>query len=217
MTEFSPLPREFFQRPAHELAPRLLGCHVVAGEVVLRITEVEAYLGHDDPGSHAYRGKTRRNATMFGEPGHLYVYRHMGLHSCCNIVASTVDHANGCLLRAGEVVRGADVARSRRAAAGVTRRDTDLAQGPGRLTVALGITWHDDGLDLCTPEPAVFVADRTDEAPDVAAGPRIGLRPEATEPEHLWLRFFIPNDPTVSGRAPRGGIRRSWGPSGSPR
>ena len=198
-----PLPREFFERPATELGPRLLGCHLVAGEVVVRITEVEAYTGEDDPGSHAFRGKTKRNATMYGEAGHLYVYRHMGLHSCANIVASTVDHANGCLVRAGEVVAGVEIARARRMAAGVTRRDADLAQGPGRMTVVLGITYEDDGLDLCDPGSGIFLADRVGPAPMVDAGPRIGLRPEATDPQHLWLRFVVPGDPTVSGRRGR--------------
>lgn len=199
-----PLPRDFFERPARELAPRLLGCHVVAGDVVVRITEVEAYEGATDPGSHAFRGKTARNATMFGPAGHLYVYRHMGLHSCCNIVASTRDHANGCLVRAGQVMSGLDTARARRAASGVTRSDIDLAQGPGRLTVALGITWLDDGLDLCDPASGMFLADRT-STPDVVNGPRIGLRPEATELEDLHLRFWIPADAHVSAtRRPPG-------------
>lgn len=170
----------------------------MAGEVVIRITEVEAYEGETDPGSHAFRGRSKRNATMFGEAGHLYVYRHMGLHSCMNLVASTRDHANGCLIRAGEVVEGVEIARRRRAAAGVTKRDTDLAQGPGRLTVTLGITWLDDGLDVCAPDSAFYVADRIGESPQIVHGPRIGLRPEATEPEHLHLRFWIPDDPTVS-------------------
>lgn len=201
--DLPPLPREFFERPARELAPRLLGCHVVSGDVVLRITEVEAYEGDTDPGSHAFRSRTKRNATMFGAAGHLYVYRHMGLHSCMNIVASTQHHANGCLIRAGEVVQGVETARARRAAAGVTRRDTDLAQGPGRLTVALGLTWLDDGLDLCTSGSPVHVADRTAPAPEIVHGPRIGLRPEATEPAALHLRFWIPDDPSVSG------VRRS--------
>ena len=204
MTTFEPLPRSFFEHPVRELAPRLLGCHLVAGDVVVRITEVEAYDGEADPGSHAYRGRTARNATMFGEAGHLYVYRHMGLHSCCNIVCSTKDHANGCLVRAGEVVRGLEVARDRRNAAGVTRRDTDLAQGPGRMTVVLGITYTDDGLDLCAPGSGLHLADRAGPPPEIARGPRIGLRPEATDPEHLWLRYWIPGDPTVSGRRSAG-------------
>lgn len=196
------LPREFFQHPVRELAPRLLGCHLVTAEgIVLRITELEAYDGAKDPGSHAFRGMTARNKTMFGDAGHLYVYRHMGLHSCCNIVASTVEHANGCLVRAGEVVEGVELARARRSAAGVTRKDRDLAQGPGRLTVVLGINWLDDGLDLCAAGSPMWVSDRV-SAPAVATGPRIGLRPEATEPEHLQLRYRIPDDPTVSGPGP---------------
>lgn len=194
-----PLPRAFFERPARELAPRLLGCLVVAGQVVLRITEVEAYEGETDPGSHAFRGLSARNATMFGPAGHLYVYRHMGLHSCMNVVASTADHANGCLVRAGEIVEGVDVARARRAERGVTRRATDLAQGPGRLTVALGITYLDDGLDLCAPGSGMFLADREGPVGAIHHGPRIGLRPEATEPEELWLRYWLDGDPTVSG------------------
>lgn len=201
-TDRTPLPREFFQRPVRELAPRLLGCHLVTADgIVVRITEVEAYDGQDDPGSHAFRGLTPRNKTMFGEAGHLYVYRHMGLHSCCNIVASTKDHANGCLVRAGEVVGGLDLARARRSAAGVTRRDRDLAQGPGKLTVVLGIDWLDDGLDLCAPDSRIWVTDRLSE-PQVATGPRIGLRPEASDPDHLQLRYRIPGDPTVSGPGP---------------
>lgn len=197
--DLTPLPRDFFRRPVRDLAPRLLGCHLVTADgVILRITELEAYDGEDDPGSHAYRGRTARNATMFGDAGHLYVYRHMGLHSCCNIVASTTDHANGCLVRAAEVVDGVELARARRSAAGVTRKDRDLAQGPGRLTVALGITWLDDGLDLCAPGAPLWVADRL-STPEVATGPRIGLRSEATDPDHLQLRYRIPGDPTLSG------------------
>lgn len=195
------LARDFFERPARDLAPNLLGC-VLAGSdgVRIRITEVEAYEGETDPGSHAYRGKTKRNQTMFGPAGHLYVYRHMGLHSCCNIVASTENHANGCLIRAGEVVGGIELARQRRAAAGVTRSDTDLAQGPGRLTVALGITWLDDGLDLCAPAPRLWLEPRQGRVGEIIEGPRIGLRPEATSPPDLQLRFHLAGSRSVSGR-----------------
>lgn len=210
MRTLQPLPRAFFEHPVRDLAPRLLGCLLVAGDVVVRITEVEAYDGAGDPGSHAYRGRTARNATMFGEAGHLYVYRHMGLHSCCNIVCSTRDHANGCLVRAGEVVAGLETARRRRNAAGVTKKDADLAQGPGRMTVVLGIDWKDDGLDLCDPASGVFLADRTDPEPQLVFGPRIGLRPEATEPEDLWLRYWILGDPTVSGPRRTEGRLRGW-------
>ncbi|MCT1654450.1 DNA-3-methyladenine glycosylase [Brachybacterium muris] len=152
----TPLPRTFFDRPVLDLAPLLLGCVLVGRGVALRITEVEAYVGAQDPGSHAYRGRSARNATMFGPPGHLYVYRHMGLHSCMNIVADAEGTATGCLIRAGEIVAGRDLAFERRRAAGVCRTERDLARGPGRATVACGITFADDGLDLCAPvgEPA---------------------------------------------------------------
>lgn len=145
------LPREFFDRPVLELAPLLLGCVLVGRGVALRITEIEAYVGAEDPGSHAFRGLTARNATMFGEPGHLYVYRHMGLHSCMNIVADAEGTGTGCLIRAGEIVGGTDLAFARRRANGVCRTERDLARGPGRATVACGITFADDGLDLCAP------------------------------------------------------------------
>lgn len=219
----APLGREFFDRPVLELAPLLLGCELSGRGVRLRITEVEAYCGGVDPGSHAYRGRTARNATMFGPPGHLYVYRHMGLHVCMNIVADAEGVATGCLIRAGEIVAGTEVARARRSVRGVTRRDRDLAQGPGRATVACGVTWDDDGLDLCTDQvpaitgpgpgtdphrtgPAagplrVLPRDPQRPEPDVATGPRIGLRPEASDPALYAWRFRIAGDPTVSGPA----------------
>ncbi|MFV0429123.1 MAG: DNA-3-methyladenine glycosylase [Arachnia sp.] len=192
-----PLQRSRFYGPAPDLARRLLGCFLTTPSVRIRITEVEAYLGAEDPGSHAYRGRTRRNRTMFGPGGHLYVYRHLGLHTCCNVVAGPAGQANGCLIRAGEVVHGVDVARQRRATAGVTRSDTDLAQGPGRLCVALGILIGHDGLDLCAADSPVWLTERT-QPPAVTVGPRVGLRPEATSPLRLQLRFSITGDPTVS-------------------
>lgn len=209
MTE--PAPRDWFARPAGELALALLGSRLVVGEVQIRLTEVEAYEGETDPGSHAFRGRTARNATMFGEGGHLYIYRHMGLHSCANVVSSHDGHANGCLLRAGEVVAGAETARARRAAAGVTRRDTDLAQGPGRLTVAAGLTYQLDGLDLCAgqtrgpgdaPAPRAWIAPRTGPPPEILTGPRIGVSADAADPDPHPLRFWIADDRTVSGPGP---------------
>lgn len=201
-----PLPRSFFDRPVLELAPLVLGCELVRRGVRLRITEVEAYVGAEDPGSHAYRGITARNATMFGEPGHLYVYRHMGLHSCMNLVADAEGIGTGCLIRAGQIVGGIETARARRSAAGVTRTDLDLARGPGRATVACGITFADDGLDLCDPSPgdpetAMYLCapDPAREVPVVATGPRIGLREIASDPERFPWRFRIAGDPTVSG------------------
>lgn len=213
----SPLPRSFSDRPVLELAPLLLGCVLVGRGVALRITEVEAYVGAQDPGSHAYRGPTARNATMFGPPGHLYVYRHMGLHSCMNVVADAEGSGTGCLIRAGEIVGGLDLAFQRRRATGVCRAERDLARGPGRATVACGITYSDDGLDLCDPQALgqmhlvgrIDPRDRADgeragEAPltahpRLAAGPRIGLREEASDPGLYPWRYRIAGDPTVSG------------------
>ncbi|MGO2820404.1 MAG: DNA-3-methyladenine glycosylase [Brachybacterium tyrofermentans] len=217
-----PLPREFFDRPVLELAPLLLGCVLSGRGVALRITEIEAYVGAEDPGSHAFRGPTARNATMFGEPGHLYVYRHMGLHSCMNIVADAEGTGTGCLIRAGEIVGGSELAFARRRANGVCRTERDLARGPGRATVACGITFADDGLDLCAADPVLSEAmhlrgrldprDRADgefpgEAPlmphpALAVGPRIGLREEASHPELFPWRFRVAGDRTVSGPGP---------------
>ncbi len=180
-----PLSREFFHRPVLELAPLLLGCVLVGRGVALRITEVEAYNGSDDPGSHAFRGLTRHNATMFGPPGHLYVYRHMGLHSCMNVVADAEGIGTGCLLRAGEVLAGVDVAWERRRASGVCRAERDLARGPGRATVACGVTWQDDGLDLCGEAPSAPF--HGTPVPEIslhpsAAGPSGGEPPSALSP-----------------------------------
>ncbi|MGP9844755.1 DNA-3-methyladenine glycosylase [Brachybacterium sp. 107] len=213
------LPREYFDRPVLELAPLLLGCVLVGRGVALRITEIEAYVGAEDPGSHAFRGPTARNATMFGEPGHLYVYRHMGLHSCMNIVADAEGTGTGCLIRAGEIIGGTELAFARRRANGVCRTERDLARGPGRATVACGITFADDGLDLCARDPhrleGMRVSGRLDPRdradverpgeepfmphPALAVGPRIGLREEASHPELFPWRYRIAGDRTVSG------------------
>src|SRR5437870_13865545 len=127
----APLDRSFFDRAVLDIAPDLLGRILVRdtdeGPIELRLTEVEAYAGPDDPGSHAYRGRTDRNATMFGPPGHLYVYFTYGVHYCANAVAGPEGTPSGLLLRAGEVVEGVDLAIARR---GTTR---DLARGPARL------------------------------------------------------------------------------------
>ena len=122
------LPRAFFDRPVLEVAPDLLGCHVSHAGVTVRLTEVEAYDGERDPGSHAYRGLTPRTRVMFGPPGGLYVYFSYGMHYCCNLVCGEEGRASAVLLRAGEVVEGLDLARSRRGRA----PDRGLARGPGR-------------------------------------------------------------------------------------
>ena len=138
----------FFDRPVLEVAPDLLGALVehrtAAGVVAVRLTEVEAYDGENDPGSHAFRGRTPRNAVMFGPPGRVYVYFTYGMHWCMNLVCGPAGTASAVLLRAGEVVSGEDLARSRRTA---SRTPRDLARGPARLTVALGVEGSLDGAD----------------------------------------------------------------------
>lgn len=124
-----------------DLGPKLLGT-VIRTDVAIRIVEVEAYRGEQDPGSHAYRGKTRRNASMFGPPGHLYVYFIYGMHWSANLVCWPEGRAGGLLLRAGEVVENHEAARKRRPAA---KSDRDLARGPARLAQALGIDGSFDG------------------------------------------------------------------------
>lgn len=153
--------RAWFARESLDVARDLLGAVLIhrttQGTVAVRITETEAYRGGEDPASHAFRGPTPRNATMFGEAGRLYVYRHLGLHHCANVVTNVAGVGQAVLLRAGEVIEGADLARDRRRAAGVCRTDRDLARGPARLAVALALTRADDGGDLC---PAGDGADR---------------------------------------------------------
>ncbi len=171
-------------RPVLEAAPLLLGARFSHGGVTLRLTEVEAYDGPDDPGSHAHNGRTDRNAVMFGPAGRLYVYFTYGMHHCCNVSCGPEGEPSAILLRAGEVVDGLAIARERRPGS----NDRDLARGPGRLCKALGIDRTDDGLDLrdvLVPGPAVD---------DISTGPRVGLRKAAERP---W-RFWVTGDPTVS-------------------
>uniref|UniRef100_UPI003B3AD283 DNA-3-methyladenine glycosylase n=1 Tax=Pseudactinotalea sp. TaxID=1926260 RepID=UPI003B3AD283 len=128
-------------RRALQVAPDLLGSRLtsrIGGDLVtVRIVEVEAYEGADDPASHAHRGERQRNRVMFGPPGHLYVYRHMGLHHCTNVVVGPVGVASAVLLRGAEVLDGVDVAWRRRLAGGACRSERDLARGPARLAVVL--------------------------------------------------------------------------------
>lgn len=159
------------------------------GGVSVRLTEVEAYDGPNDPGSHAWRGLTRGNATMFGPPGRLYVYLSHGIHVCANLVTGPEGDPGAVLLRAGEVVDGLEIARSRRAGSS----DRDLARGPGRLGAALGLSLSDDGAtaDLePAPTPVRYLT-----------GPRVGL---TRAPDRPW-RFWIEGDAYVSAyrRSPR--------------
>lgn len=194
------------------VAPRLLGATlmtVVDGvETHLRITEVEAYHGKGtgdapDPGSHARMGPTARNATMWGEPGHLYVYLSHGIHSCINVVCGAEGEAGGVLLRAGEVVRGAEAAAARRGASVPLGRTAarDLARGPGRLGQALGLRHGlHDGIDAVTGaemNDAVARLLLADPVADISAGPRVGVAGIAGTMAFPW-RFWITGDPTVS-------------------
>lgn len=177
--------------PVLDVAPRLLGATLCYGEVAVRLTEVEAYDGENDPGSHAYRGRTARNAVMFGPPGHLYVYFTYGMHHCCNVVTGEVGRASAVLLRAGEVVRGHELVRRRRSVVA----ERDLARGPARLCSALGITRDDDGADLAVGPPTVTLGE---PVPVFETGPRVGLR---GAPDRPW-RFWIPGESTVSAYRP---------------
>jgi DNA-3-methyladenine glycosylase len=189
--------RESLAKPALEVAPLLLGAVLVStvdgAEVAVRLTEVEAYEGLADPASHAYRGRTRRNDVMFGPAGYLYCYFTYGMHWCANVVCGPEDSPSAVLLRAGEVVDGLAVARSRRPAA---RLDRDLARGPARLCQALGIDVTANGHDLSCPPLTLTLAE--DAAAQVETGPRVGLRQAADRP---W-RFWLPGEPSVSTYRP---------------
>jgi len=191
-----------------DVAPLLLGAHLstmVGGEAVtVRLTEVEAYHGLGtggvaDPGSHARMGPTARNATMWGEPGHLYVYLSHGIHSCVNVVCGPDGTAGGILLRGGEVIEGADAAFRRRPAA---RTPRDLARGPGRLGDAVGLRHpiHDgidaiDGMPLHGAVASLWLRD--EPLAEVATGPRVGVGGVAGTDAFPW-RFWVAGDPTVS-------------------
>jgi DNA-3-methyladenine glycosylase len=178
--------------PATVVAPTLLGAILRVGKVALRITEVEAYLGDGtDPGSHAFRGRTPRNSVMFGDPGHLYVYFTYGLHTCANIVCSPAGEASAVLIRAGEIVEGIEVARERRL---TSRGDSDLARGPARLTIALGITLADNGADLAGERIRLELPT---SAPEFSTSLRTGVSGPGGGADFPW-RFWILGDPTVS-------------------
>jgi DNA-3-methyladenine glycosylase len=185
--------RAFFDRPSVVVAPELLGCVLEHstddGLVAVRLTEVEAYSGDVDPASHAFRGQTPRNAVMFGEPGHIYVYFTYGMHFCVNLVCEGVGTASAVLLRAGEVVEGIDLATRRRGGAPAR----DLARGPARLTVALAIGRDDNGRDACAAGSGLRLRQGSVGA-RVLTGPRVGVSTGAQTP---W-RFWLDGDPSVS-------------------
>jgi DNA-3-methyladenine glycosylase len=200
------------ERPVLHVAPRLLGAVVrredADGVVAVRLTEVEAYAGEDDPGSHAFRGLTPRTAVMFGPPGHLYVYFSYGMHWCANVVTGPDGRASAVLLRAGEVVEGHELARARRPAA---RNDRDLARGPARLAQALGLTGDDDGADLRSASVRLVPRRRQVARASVRSGPRVGVAGPGGDAVAFPWRFWLADDPTVSAyraSVPRGEPRR---------
>lgn len=194
----TPLPRHFFERSVLEVAPDLLGRTLVRrtpdGPMELRLTEVEAYAGEADPGSHAYRGRTPRNEVMFGPPGHVYVYFTYGMWHCMNLVCGPEGSASGVLLRAGEVTTGAELVRVRRPAA---RHDRELAKGPARLATGLDVDRSLNGADVCAADDTVLaiLTGTPPVAGLVRSGPRTGVGGEGA---HQPWRFWIDGDPTVS-------------------
>lgn len=186
---------EDLAHPAEEVAPKLLGAILThetpEGTVSITITETEAYSGAADPASHAYRGRTPRNAVMFGPAGHLYVYRSHGLHWCANIVTGADGIATAVLIRAGRVTEGEGLARRRR---GGKVESPRLARGPGNFCQALGITAEHNGTDLLTGASVALSEGEPVPAALIRVGPRVGV-----SKAHDWQhRFYLAGDPTVS-------------------
>jgi DNA-3-methyladenine glycosylase len=180
------LTREFFARTVHEVAPELIGATLLVDGVGGTIVEVEAY-DQDDPASHGFRGRTARTASMFGPPGHAYVYRSYGIHWCLNLVCSPAGRAEAALVRALEPVVGLEAMRERRG----LEKPSALCSGPGKLCQALGITRALDGLPLDEP-PFELLA--RESVPQLALGPRIGITRAV---EHPW-RYGLAGSPFLS-------------------
>jgi DNA-3-methyladenine glycosylase len=168
------LDKEFFARSVHEVAPELIGATLLVAGVGGTIVEVEAY-DHEDPAAHGYRGRTERNASMFGPPGHAYVYRSYGIHWCLNLVCEQEGSASAVLLRALEPTAAVDEMRARRG----VEAPRLLASGPGRLCQALGVTREHDGLAL---DRAPFELRARESTPEVVAGTRVGITRAADRP-----------------------------------
>jgi len=184
------------ERPVLQVAPDLLGCLLVGHGVSVRLTEVEAYAGQgEDPGSHAYRGRTPRTAIMFGPAGRLYVYFTYGMHWCANVVTGPDGEASAVLLRAGEVVDGNELARERRPGAA----DRDLCRGPARLAKALALDRASLGLDLLDPASPVRLLPASHNPAAVRSGPRVGVA--GLGADHPW-RFWLDGERSVSPYRP---------------
>ncbi len=183
------LDREELSTDVLAAAVRLLECTVEAdtpdGTVAVRLVEVEAYRGADDPASHSFRGRTPRNSVMFGPPGHLYVYFVYGMHFCANVSCLDDGESGAVLLRAGEIVSDPVTARSRRPTA---RRDVDLARGPARLASLLGLTRDHNGVDVMSKSSPVRVrAGESVPASRIRSGPRVGVAAARDTPWRFWV------------------------------
>jgi DNA-3-methyladenine glycosylase len=196
------LTRGFFARPTVEVAGDLVGARLLcdrgtAQEVEAVVVEVEAYLGREDPASHAHRGPTPRAAVMFGPPAHLYVYLSYGMHFCVNIVCEPDGVAGAVLLRAAAVESGEDVVRHCRGRARHEPAMVALLRGPGNLGTGLGLTLADNGLDLCDAGSRLRILEGDGGVP-LAVGPRVGITRATDRP----LRFAWAGHPAVSRPAP---------------
>jgi DNA-3-methyladenine glycosylase len=185
------LSRSFFARGVHEVAPDLIGVTLLVDGVGGRIVEVEAY-DQEDPASHGHRGRTPRNAAMFGPPGHAYVYRSYGIHWCLNLVCAGEGVPEAALIRALEPTAGIDVQQQRRG----TQALRALCSGPGKLCQALAITREHDGLPL---DRSPFRLEPRAETPEIVTGPRIGI----TRATDLDWRYLEAGSPWLSRGRPR--------------
>ncbi|MDO4259047.1 MAG: DNA-3-methyladenine glycosylase [Actinomycetaceae bacterium] len=205
----SPDLTHLLSRSPLEVAPHLLGATITSQDlaagaesaVSIRLTEVEAYAGADDPASHAFRGQTARNASMFGPSSTIYIYFIYGMHFCVNIVCGNEGEAGAVLLRAGEITAGEANARQRRPAA---RNSWDLARGPARLCAALGLNREDDGTRLGGPGSRLTLTLPAEEIPSdrICTGPRVGVPGLGADEVRFPWRFWIDGDPTVSPYRP---------------
>jgi DNA-3-methyladenine glycosylase len=186
------LARSFYRRDPRLVAPELLGKVLVRGGTSARIVEVEAYCGGEDPGSHAFRGRTNRNATMFGRAGGLYVYFTYGMHWCANAVCGEEGEGIAVLLRSAVPLTGLEEMRERRPAA---RTDRDLCRGPARLCQAFAVDRTFDGADLPTADRGVTIVDDGTPPPDL---PGIGIRVGLSAGVDLPWRWCVPGDPHLS-------------------
>jgi DNA-3-methyladenine glycosylase len=180
------LSRDFFARSVHEVAPDLVGVTLLLDGVGGKIVEVEAY-DQEDPASHGFRGPTQRNASMFGPPGHAYVYRSYGIHWCLNLVCAEKGNPEAVLIRALEPTAGLELQGHRRG----TEDPRSLCSGPGKLCEALGITREHDGLAL---DEAPFRLEERTEVPEIVTGPRIGI----TRAAELSWRYALAGSPFLS-------------------